>query len=792
MGAMDSRRRRRFPRALQTLARRVAPVALVAALGLGALGVSGNGSEAVGLPAVASSLAAAAGAVPAVGAGADVPAVSPASADGRSAQGRADRVADGELGVLIAPAGGGQLLPGGDLAVTVDIVNHTSAALELGEVVVSLGTATIDSRFELERWLEPAATGPGDALGVELLRSATPQVAAGEVATLDLVVPAAAIPLDATASFGPRALAVRFMQSGAEAAQGRSSVVFASTIDAAPTPLALVVPITPPPTSRGVIDAAELETLTAPGGHLAELLNAVEGTSATLAIDPRVLLSIRALSDEAPASASAWLDRLEGLGNASFELPYADADLTLQRQAGLEAPLALTSLDFALGPAQSVQPTASPSASPSDAGAATASPGADDETTASAEPSAAATSATDTPSPTADPESRPSYEELTAFDYTITGLAWPSTGTLGAGDLTGLTGWGYSSVLVDAGNIERHDDFSFTPAAGVDLEGVSAIAADSRLSDALALAAAATSVSDREAAVAEIGTVLAIVARELPAEPRALVATTGHLAASDPTALGAALRAINAMPWAAAGEVTVPDLTGDVPTASLRPGVHDQAVVDRVGELLTAEKRADAYATMFDSPELFRSERRADLLATLSSSWHEHLDDWIETSKGYLDYVTATEASVSVTESSDIQLVGRETLLPIFVRNDADRTVTVQVSLEPTTGRLEAGAPVLLRIEPGSMARAQVPVQAISNGNAVADVHVLTPDGVELSSTQQLRVNVQAEWETVTMIVAAIGLTVLFVWGIVRTVRRRHRERVVVSPSGEVTPDDEG
>jgi len=136
-----------------------------------------------------------------------------------------------------------------------------------------------------------------------------------------------------------------------------------------PTPvlLSIVVPVSIEGGASGIFSAAELEAATNPGGYLDRLLSAVEGTSATLAIDPMLLASIRILGNEAPSSALRWLQSLSSLPNDTFALTYADSDITLALQAGSKTVLAPTSFAFAIDPTRFAetsdggQPTAAPS-----------------------------------------------------------------------------------------------------------------------------------------------------------------------------------------------------------------------------------------------------------------------------------------------------------------------------------------------------------------------------------------------------------------------------------------------
>jgi len=105
-----------------------------------------------------------------------------------------------------------------------------------------------------------------------------------------------------------------------------------------PTRLAIVVPVTVPPRAGGLIAAEELAALTAPGGDLTRLLDAVGSRRVTLAVDPLIAASVHELGPEAPASARAWIDRLDDAPQDRFPLLTGDADPTLLRQAGEPLP----------------------------------------------------------------------------------------------------------------------------------------------------------------------------------------------------------------------------------------------------------------------------------------------------------------------------------------------------------------------------------------------------------------------------------------------------------------------
>src|SRR5690554_3723712 len=135
-------------------------------------------------------------------------------------------------------------------------------------------------------------------------------------------------------------LAVALAAVGSLAAAGTASAADAST-----TRLALVVPLIVPPESSGLIPPESLESYTSPSGILTRTLDAVEGHTVAIGVDPMVIASIRILGNTAPASAISWLDRLRNVDNETFALSYADSDLAALSQAGSTTVLAPSSFE---------------------------------------------------------------------------------------------------------------------------------------------------------------------------------------------------------------------------------------------------------------------------------------------------------------------------------------------------------------------------------------------------------------------------------------------------------------
>src|SRR5690606_13036260 len=78
---------------------------------------------------------------------------------------------------------------------------------------------------------------------------------------------------------------------------------------------------------------------------LTRTLDAVEGRTVAIGIDPMIIASIRILGNTAPDSAISWLERLKNVNNETFALSYADSDLAALSQAGSTTVLAPTSFE---------------------------------------------------------------------------------------------------------------------------------------------------------------------------------------------------------------------------------------------------------------------------------------------------------------------------------------------------------------------------------------------------------------------------------------------------------------
>ncbi len=516
---------------------------------------------------------------------------------------------------------------------------------------------------------------------------------------------------------------------------------------AKPVRVAVIVPLSVSGGASGILTADELETATSPGGYLQRVLTAVSGTSATVAIDPMIIASIRLLGADAPASALSWLASLASLSNDTFALSYADSDITLALQAGSTGVLAPTSFDFAIDASRFAP-------APID-GSSTAKP--DDNTDSNA------------------PVPLPSTASLTQWDYTIPGIAWPIAGSATKDDLESITASGFSRTLLSSGNVRRGSG----AVAAVARDSGELLVSDDDGSAQLGHALAAQTEPVWAASLRRLSTRIASIASAGDTSPT-MVISTDRGVLPNVSRLQASLGVIEDLPGArvvglsvvAAGPQTSAQII-DIPNVATRIGL--------VIPMLQAEATDRAFAQVTENPELITGERRIALLAALAPQWDRTETGWSFEIAHFIAQSVTLRDSVRVIESSDIIFAADRGLLPITVRNDLSQPVTVVITVQPRTPLLSIeGTQFELAIEPDSQRRALIPAQSRSNGIVELVVSIRTLGGLSIGPTTTVTTRVQAGWETpLTLIIGAL-VVLMFGFGLFRTIRRRRADRSVV------------
>jgi len=128
---------------------------------------------------------------------------------------------------------------------------------------------------------------------------------------------------------------------------------------------------------------------------------------------------------------------------------------------------------------------------------------------------------------------------------------------------------------------------------------------------------------------------------------------------------------------------------------------------------------------------------------------------------------------VYVLRGSAINLVSRESKIPIAIRNTFDSDVRVHVHVSASNPRVIVPSAVEVAIPAGTTVTAQVPVKAVAQGKVFLIVSVSTFSGIRLTKDSYIQMNVEPDVELA--LIATFVAVVLALGGVgaVRTIKRR-------------------
>jgi hypothetical protein len=650
----------------------------------------------------------------------------------------------GLVTMTVAPDSLGMPVNPENLHLTVSIANGSSSAIDAGVLTTEVNRARFTASGTLDGWL--AMSDDGVAATDAVSQVATTPIAAGETRIVTIDVPTTSLGFPEE---GVYPLGVELAQDDDLVAEARTALSWKTTATN-PLHVAVAAPLTLPAETPGLIDATTLAEYTARGGLLSEQLDSMIGSPVAIGIDPRILASIRVLGTTAPPSALEWLDRLRVASNVTFPLSYADSDVVVALQAGATAPLAPTSFDFALDP--NIFATPSPTATPT------------------------APAPTD---PEDDPETPPlpTFEELTAWDYTYPTLAWPAANTITPDSLGSLSAAGLTPTMLSSDDVTRTTSAATSGVTGT-VDDAAIAVTDSTMSALVQRAVESSTTAEWNDAMAQLSATVALASELAPGTEPTILAALDRDWSDTGYRLEQTMTAINSQPWATAASLSFAlESSAEPAPATLTEVVTDTTRVDTVAGLLAAEAAEARFAVIAADPLALTASRRLDLLALLSNSWSKDPEGWATAAGEFLTASSEIRNAVQIAPSSTIQLPADRGSLPVTVVNDLDQAVTVYVQLRPRTPVLSVeDSYVELTVEPQSSSNARIAVRSLSNGEVQLGVTLSDqPGGNQIGEATTVNLNVHAGWETAGTIAFGALIVIIFGAGIVRTIRKRRR-----------------
>ena len=661
------------------------------------------------------------------------------------------------------------------------VTNTGTRALDTPTLTVAMQSSTPVTQTELTAFFS-GLTPPGRRIATQALTSG---LTAGGTAGFTVTVPRADLPLSDTFDWGPRGLTVS-AEAGDATGTDRTLLVWDSGYDVSPTVVDTLVPWTSD-TSTGTQEEQD------------SVLTLARMTGVTLALDPQLLASSSDAATPTPtATPSASPTPSSSPGSADPEAqsgvtPSSAAQVMSTAREVIALPswdsdlgaLTLGKADSLLGLALSSRDSFDGSTPDTDATGASATPSPSSGATApSASPSASATTSA-TPTPTTSPT--PTGTSSTAPTPTVSAkiihdVVWPTSQSFG---LQVLQRFRDQVVIAPPGTLAPTEELDFTPVTRVEVDTrtgqtstngstdstATVLTSRSAISDLLAWSPSSAADSlDAEQALTALG---AIVTRERPNQSRSLLAVVPRGTKVD-DGLVRRVRALTAQRWIrqeSFSQVASSETTDVVRQTVGNAAALDQSTSQAFSTLTASLSRIAPLSRAVSDPEALTSGLEARALRMLSATANpeERTSRATQLREQVDDYLSSVRAQPSVT----INLVNKTAGFPVRVANNLPWAVKVRVTLSPSDPRLSVDRPTDTTIPAHSTKSVDVPVSAIGSGNIRVGLVVLTSSGTVLDDTQAVDVRMRAGWEDALTKTTAALLVVMFLLGMVRTVRRR-------------------
>jgi hypothetical protein len=129
-------------------------------------------------------------------------------------------------------------------------------------------------------------------------------------------------------------------------------------------------------------------------------------------------------------------------------------------------------------------------------------------------------------------------------------------------------------------------------------------------------------------------------------------------------------------------------------------------------------------------------------------------------------------AQVFVVTGSNINIVSRESKVPVSIQNNYDRQVKIRVHASAPDPAVTVQKFVSLTIPANSRKDALIPISILSGGEYKLNVWVTTFNDIRVGETVQMNLTVNPDIEIFIIIVFGSLIALLLVLGVVRMKRR--------------------
>lgn len=133
-------------------------------------------------------------------------------------------------------------------------------------------------------------------------------------------------------------------------------------------------------------------------------------------------------------------------------------------------------------------------------------------------------------------------------------------------------------------------------------------------------------------------------------------------------------------------------------------------------------------------------------------------------------------AKVFVVSGSDVNIVSRESKVPVSVQNNYDRQVRIRVHARASDPAVNVEKYVSLTIPANSRKDALIPISILSGGEYKLDVWVTTFTDIRVGETVSMKLTVNPDIEVMIIVVFGSMIAILLGLGVLRMTRRTKSE----------------
>lgn len=358
-------------------------------------------------------------------------------------------------------------------------------------------------------------------------------------------------------------------------------------------------------------------------------------------------------------------------------------------------------------------------------------------------------------------------------------LAWPPGGVLTPSALRQYARGGAASVLLSDTVLPPQTGLTYTPDGFTTWGDMDVVLADSGLSAALAMPQESQSEAllARQRFLAEI----AMIAGELPDDPRSVVAAPDPLWNPRARFLRQTLRALQGAVYArlvglgAARRQAVEVPRTRVPySADQRAAELPRTYLDEVQRQQRDARRLEAILT---EPTGFGYDEA--VIRQTSGTWRSNLLGGTDLVRTVSEQLRVRTNQVRVATSGTFTLPGDSGRIPVTVANDLDADVTVGIRLESDEpARLIAPEIEPFEVPAGRKVSLEVEAQVVGSGTLPVTIQLTTPAGRAYGEPVPVLVRTTAYSQAAAYVVTGAFVILAFLLGMnfVRRSRARHKE----------------